>query len=73
MNCARAAKRIDLENKILVPGFIDSHEHIIRQGLRVDWVPLKSPPIETLNDIIKALAVKSKEKQKGEWIARAAQ
>ncbi len=61
-------KRIDLRNKILLPGFIDSHEHIIRKGVRMDWVNLRSPPIETIDDIISSLTEKTKEKQKGEWI-----
>ena len=62
------AEVIDLKGKTLLPGFIDSHEHCIRRGLRVDWVSCGSPPMRTIQDIVDALAMKAKEKKPGEWI-----
>ena len=56
-----SAKVIDLEGRTLLPGFIDSHEHMIRRGLRMDWVDCRSPPMETIQDIIDALTVKAAE------------
>ena len=63
-----SAKVIDLNGKILLPGFVDSHEHVMRRGLMLDWVNCRSPPVETIQDIIDALAAKAAEKPVGEWV-----
>ena len=59
---------VDLEGKTVLPGFIDSHEHCIRRGMRADSVNLASPPMRNIDDIVEALAAKSAEKPEGEWI-----
>ena len=63
-----SATVIDLDGRILLPGFIDSHEHCIRRGLTTDWVSCRSPPMKTIKDIIEALAAKAAEKPEGEWV-----
>jgi len=66
---ARSRTRvIDVEGKLVLPGFIDSHEHCIRRGLQADWVNCASPPMRTIDDIVEALASKAAEKPEGEWI-----
>lgn len=59
---------IDLGGKTVLPGFIDSHEHCIRKGLEADWVNCASPPMETIGNIVAALASRASEKKEGEWI-----
>ena len=59
---------IDLEGRLMLPGFIDTHEHCIRRGLQMDWVNCKSPPMRSLGDVIEALRMKAETKQKGEWV-----
>ena len=61
-------KVIDLEGRLMLPGFIDTHEHCIRRGLQLDWVNCKSPPMRSLGDVIEALRIKAETKQKGEWV-----
>jgi predicted amidohydrolase YtcJ len=61
-------KKINLEGKLLLPGFIDTHEHCIRNGLRTDWVNCRSPPMESLDDVIDALRDKAESKPEGEWV-----
>lgn len=61
-------KVIDLEGRLMLPGFIDTHEHCIRRGLQLDWVNCKSPPMRSLGDVIEALRMKAETKQKGEWV-----
>ena len=63
-----SAIKIDLAGKTLLPGFVDSHEHVIRRGLRMDWVDCRSPPMETIQDIIDALTAKASEKPDDEWV-----
>lgn len=59
---------INLEGKVVLPGFVDSHEHCIRRGLQTDYVNCASPPMRRIDDIVKALKVKAAEKLKGVWI-----
>lgn len=59
---------IDLRGMAVLPGFIDSHEHCIRRGLQMDWVDCSTPPMESIEDIIRSLKEKSEEKQPGMWI-----
>ncbi len=63
-----SARVIDLEGRTLLPGFVDSHEHVMRRGLMLDWVNCRSPPVETIQDIIDALAAKAAGKPEGEWV-----
>jgi hypothetical protein len=43
-------KKVNLEGKTLVPGFIDSHSHFLIHGLYKPFVDLQSPP---LGDVVK--------------------
>jgi len=66
---ARSKTRIiDLKGKTVLPGFIDTHEHCIRKGMRGDWVDCASPPIGTIDQLVEALAAKAHEKAEGEWV-----
>ena len=63
-NCGRT---IDLGGRTVVPGIIDSHNHIILLGLR----PGRDARLENANSIAEALATlaaRAKEVQPGEWI-----
>jgi predicted amidohydrolase YtcJ len=60
--------RLDLDGKILLPGFIDTHEHCIRKGLQLDWVQCTTPPMNSLKDVITALKAKAETKPEGEWV-----
>ena len=59
---------IDLDGKLVLPGFIDSHEHCIVRGLQADWVICGSPPMRSIEDIVEALKAKAYEKREGEWV-----
>ena len=59
---------IDLEGRLMLPGFIDTHEHCIRRGLQLDWVNCRTPPMQSLGDVIDALREKAETKEDGEWV-----
>ncbi len=61
-------KVMNLGGKLVLPGFIDSHEHCIRKGLQLDWVNCGSPSMKSIDDISKALKRKAEEKRPGEWV-----
>jgi predicted amidohydrolase YtcJ len=52
--------KINLERKLLLPGFIDTHEHFIRKGLQVEGVDCRTPPMKDLNDVITGLKAKTR-------------
>src|SRR2546428_10373808 len=61
------ARTINLHGRTVVPGIIDSHNHIILLGLR----PGRDTRLENANSIAEALATltaRAKEVQSGEWI-----
>jgi len=64
----RETRIIDLKGKTVLPGFIDTHEHCIRKGMRGDWVDCTSPPMATIDHLVEALATKASEKAEGEWV-----
>jgi predicted amidohydrolase YtcJ len=65
---SESARIINLRGRLLLPGFIDSHEHCIRKGMRGDWVDCTSPPMTTIDQLVAALAAKASEKEDGEWV-----
>jgi len=64
----RNSKVVDLGGKTVLPGFIDTHEHCIRKGMQADYVYCASPPMETIEDIVEALAAKATQKEEGQWV-----
>jgi predicted amidohydrolase YtcJ len=64
----RRTRVLDIGGRLVLPGFIDSHEHCIRNGMQADWVNCGSPPMKNIRDVIKALRAKAAEKPAGEWV-----
>jgi predicted amidohydrolase YtcJ len=60
--------QLDLGGNLLLPGFIDTHEHCIRRGLQLDWVNCGSPPMKSLEEVVEALREKAESKPEGEWV-----
>lgn len=57
---------IDLNGKTLLPGFIDTHEHCIRNGLQLDWVNCRD--LKSLDEVILAIKEKADTKPEGKWV-----
>ena len=57
---SESARIINLKGRLLLPGFIDSHEHCIRKGMRGDWVDCTSPPMATIDQLVEALATRAR-------------
>lgn len=62
----RAAKEIDLQSKLLTPGFNDAHVHFLRGALSLLNVSLNDA--KTLEEAKAKVAAKVKELKQGEWI-----
>ncbi|MFJ7754602.1 amidohydrolase [Peribacillus muralis] len=61
-------KVIDLRGKSLLPGFIDSHIHLILYGVNQLAVSCKAEHIESVADLLEDLKKQTLTVAKGEWI-----
>ncbi|WP_404458834.1 amidohydrolase [Oceanobacillus kapialis] len=59
---------IDLKGDTLLPGFIDTHNHILTHGLMRDWVDCSTPPNKTIKDIKSAISNATNNLSDGDWV-----
>lgn len=57
---------IDLKGKTVVPGFIDGHAHMDREGLK--FIPVSLDGAHSIDGILGIIATQVKSKKPGEWI-----
>jgi len=63
-----AVRRIDLGGLTVVPGFNDAHNHMRPFGETLGQVPLSSPPVRAVSDVVDAIARRVDEVEAGEWV-----
>jgi len=61
-------KVIDLHGDTLIPGFVDTHNHILMYALMKDMVNCSTPPNKQIGDILEILGKKVQKSPNGEWI-----
>ncbi|MFX1521477.1 MAG: amidohydrolase [Promethearchaeota archaeon] len=61
-------EELDLEGQTLIPGFVDCHAHPINFGLALMAVDCKTPPVNSIKEIVEKIQVAAEEKPEGEWI-----
>lgn len=59
---------LDLQGKTILPGFIDSHIHLILYGVNQLAVSCKAEHMDSIESLLDDLRKKSLETPKGEWI-----
>ena len=59
---------IDLDGRTALPGFIDTHVHVPMGGARMAHVNCRSPPNESIADVVARLRERAAETPDGEWI-----
>lgn len=64
----RGTEVIDLGGRTLVPGFIDCHAHPIGYGESLMAVDCRTPPVNSIQDMVSAIRRKAEEKPEGEWV-----
>lgn len=57
---------IDLEGKTVVPGFIDGHAHMDREGLK--FILPSMHGVRSIDDVLDVIAAEVSKKEPGEWI-----
>ncbi|VDG97005.1 N-substituted formamide deformylase precursor [Lysinibacillus sphaericus] len=61
-------KIMDLEGATLIPGFIDTHNHILSYALLRDMVDCSSPLNQSIDDLLNQISSKAKLLPDGQWI-----
>lgn len=59
---------IDFEGKTIIPGFIDTHNHILSYGIMLDMVDCSAAQNKTIDDILKRLQEKIARLEAGQWV-----
>jgi hypothetical protein len=59
---------LDLDGRAALPGFIDTHLHVPLAGRRMTHVDCRSPPNESVADVLERVAERASETPDGEWI-----
>ena len=61
-------KVVDLDGKTVMPGLYDSHIHVIGTGSALMMINCRTPPMQSIEDMKKAVAEKVAESEPDEWI-----
>ncbi|XP_074280592.1 protein LONG AFTER FAR-RED 3 isoform X2 [Silene latifolia] len=59
-------ERLNLKGKVVVPGFVDAHLHLLSGGLQMARVKLYG--VSTREEFIKKIEVEAKSKKEGAWV-----
>lgn len=68
INITSKTEIIDLKNSTLIPGFIDTHNHILVYSLNKNKVNCSSPPNKNISDILHNIKLKVDQTPRGEWV-----
>jgi len=63
-----AERVVSLQGRTAVPGFHDAHNHMPSFGMGLDDVPLSSPPVRSVEDILRAVGAQAATRPSGSWI-----
>lgn len=58
----------DLKGATLLPGFIDTHSHLLMYGQMLNYVDCRSPQNKNIEDIKREIAEKAGKAKPGEWV-----
>ncbi|WP_342515213.1 amidohydrolase [Sporosarcina sp. FSL K6-1522] len=68
VNISDQTKIVNLEGATLIPGFIDTHNHILSYALMMDMVNCSSPLNTTIEDLVTRIRAKAEQLPEGQWI-----
>src|SRR5215510_15119778 len=65
---AERAERIDLEGRLLLPGFIDAHNHYLATGESMESVDVRYPAVCSIEDLVRTIAAAATKTPEGRWL-----
>ena len=67
--CAgRSTRVIDAGGKTVLPGFIEPHTHFMSFGIRLGMVNVRTPPNNSIEDVLARIRERAATTPKGQWI-----
>src|SRR5260370_22036256 len=63
-----AQRVVSFQGRTVVPGFHDAHNHMPSFGMGLADVPLASPPVGSVEDILRAVKARAATLPSGAWI-----
>ena len=63
-----ARRTVDLAGATLVPGFHDAHNHMVGYGMTLDELNLRTPAINTLDELYDAIVARVADVPAGSWV-----
>jgi len=65
---AGRAEHIDLQGRLLLPGFIDAHNHFLATGESMGTVDVRYPLVASTGQLVRAIAAAAGRTPPGQWI-----
>jgi predicted amidohydrolase YtcJ len=65
---AERAEQIDLEGRLLLPGFVDAHNHYLATGESMGSVDVRYPAVRSIEDLVRTIAAAAAGTPEGRWI-----
>lgn len=62
------AEQIDLRGRLLLPGFIDAHNHYLATGESMASVDVRYPMVGSIEKLVRAIAATAEKTPPGQWI-----
>jgi predicted amidohydrolase YtcJ len=63
-----AQRRIQLNNKVLAPGFIDAHNHFMIYCMWLPYLDCRLPLNGDMDELLEKISSKAEELSRGEWV-----
>ncbi|WP_085523765.1 amidohydrolase [Tuberibacillus sp. Marseille-P3662] len=68
INLTQKTEMIDLKGATLLPGFIDTHNHILMYSQLRNQANCSTPPNKNISDILERIRTKADNTPKGQWV-----
>lgn len=65
---AADARRVDLDGRVVIPAFNESHMHLLPYGLALAGVNLRAEEVRSLDEVLARIGAAAKAAPKGQWV-----
>src|SRR5215469_7191122 len=62
------AEQINLQGRLMLPGFIDAHNHYLATGESMASVDVRYPAVGSIESLVQAIAAAAENLPAGQWI-----